>query len=205
MDNLPAVTAELAQIETLMRDNSPLYWKDADTQSRYRDLLDARQGGSGSDGDDDDDPFASGELTPVNMKEFEAAGSWASFADYARTVSLAADIVMAVPGGERRSLVDSFNRLPDAVTSAMADELGNRIGTGYAPMSDAAARAFAREKGGSLVREWGRDAQRMMGRVQGRLHRCMNQLDDRGFDVFLDWLESLTDGQTAAVYRKLAL
>ena len=205
MDNLPAVPAELAQIETLMRDNSPLYWKDESTQSRYRDLLDARDGRSvGDEGEDWDDPVVQGELAPVSVKEFEAAQTGTSFDEYLRTVSIAADIVMAVPSSERRSLVDGFDALPDAVAGAMAEELGNRLGTGYAPIPDDVVRAFSREKGGRVVREWGHEAQRLMGRVHGRLNRCMSQLDGRGLDAFLDWHDDLTDAQATAVYRKLA-
>ena len=207
MDNLPAVTAELAQIETLMRDNSPLYWKDDARQARYRDLLDARDGrfvGDDDAGDDEDDPFARGELEAVSVREFEAAQTGTSFDEYLRTVSIAADIVMAVPSSERRSLVDGFDALPDEVAGVLAEELGNRLGTGYAPIPDDVVRAFSREKGGRVVREWGHEAQRLMGRVHGRLNRCMSQLDGRGLDAFLDWHDDLTDGQAAAIYRKLA-
>ena len=206
MDNLPAVTAELAQIETLMRDNSPLYWKDESTQSRYRDLLDARDGRSvGDETEEWDDPVVQDELAPVSIKEFEAARTGTSFDEYLHIVSLAADIVMAVPSSERRSLVDGFDALPDEVAGVLADELGNRLGTGYAPCSDAEVRDFARNGvGGGVVREWGGQAQRLMGRVIGRLHRAMGNMDERGLNRFLDWLEDLTDVQAKAVYRKLA-
>lgn len=197
------ILAEMASIEQTMRDAPSTYFHNEPMQARYRDLLDQRDGPA-DDGDGDDDPITCGELVPVGMREFDAADTWQSFDEYARAVSFAADVVLAVPSSERRSLVDSFNRLPDDVAGALACEMTNQTGTGYAPCSDAEVRAFSRETGGSIVREWGAEAQRTMGRVRGRLNRAMDSMDERGLNRFLDWLESLSDGQAVAVYRKLA-
>ena len=197
------VLAEMASIEATMRDAPSTYFRNEPMQARYRDLLDQRAGPA-DDGDGEDDPIVCGELVPVGMREFEAADTGASYDEYARAVSFAADIVMAVPGSERRSFVSGFERLPDAVVAALVCELTNQTGTGYAPCSDAEVRAFSRETGGSVVREWGNEAQRTMGRVRGRIHRAMGLMNERGMDRFLDWLTDLSDAQAAAVYRKLA-
>lgn len=214
MDNLPALTemplpaveSEIASYEGMMSDRSSAYWKDSGVQMRYRDLLDRRDGRSleTEESDPGEDAYVASELAPVSSREFEAVHPGGSYSEYMRAVQQTADVVLQVPAEERASLISSFNRLPDNVVAAMSAELTNRTGTGYAPCSDQEVRAFARENGGKVVREWGHEAQLNMGRVQGRLNRCMLSLDDRGLDRFLDWHDGLTDAQAAAVYRKLA-
>ena len=197
------ILAEMASIERQMRDAPSTYFHNEPMQARYRDLLDQRDGPADAE-DADDDPFARGELAPVSLKVFAAAEGAEGYDGYVRAVGFAADVVMAVPSSERRSFVDGFERLPDAVVGALVSELTNPTGTGYAPCSDAEVRAFSQEPGGSIVREWGGEAQRAMGRVRGRIDRAMGLMNERGMDRFLDWLMDLSDAQAKAVYRKLA-
>lgn len=214
MDNLPTLTemspqameSEIAHYQGMMCNRSSPYWKDNSVQLRYRDLVDRRDGRSldPDDSDPGEDAYVASELAPVRSKEFEAANPGGDYNTYFRAVQQASDVVLSVPANERAALILSFNRLPDDVAGAISAELTNRSGTGLALCSDDEVRAFARENGGKVVREWGSDAPRMMGRVRGRLNRCMRSLDARGLERFLDWHAGLSDGQAAAVYRKLA-
>lgn len=202
-DNLPAVQAEIAELQGMMGDRGSLYWKDESYQVRLRELYETRDGGGEAE-TVEDSAAVSAELAPVSFQEFTAAmpdGDYLAYLAIARDV---ADVALGVPPNERPSLVASFNELPDEVTAAIALELSNRQGTGLEYCSDAEVRKFAGETGGRVVREWGAEAQVKMARVRARLNRCMDLMDARGLDAFLDWHESLTDGQAAAVYRKLA-
>ena len=199
---LPDVVAEIGSLQSMMGDRGSLYWKDPGKQARYRDLLDARDGDGTEIDDPAEDAFVAAEMSPVSAK---SAPAGLDYMAYLRAVQSAGDIVFQVPAGERESLIRSFNSLPDAVSDAMTAELMNRAGTGFAPASEAEVRQFSREIGGRVVREWGNDTQQLMGRVRARLNRAMDAMTEVGADRFEAWLEGLTDGQAAAVFRKLAV
>ena len=204
MDNLPAITAEIAQIEGIM--GTPAYWRDEPTQMRLRDLYDARDstGNNAIEAEPGDAEYVAREMALPSLKAFAAAAPGASFGDFLGIARQVSDVVFSLPDHERAGLVAGFNRLPDAVAGAIATELSNPLGTGFAYCSDAEVRKFAGDKGGSVVREWGGEAAVLMARVRARINRCMDLMSDANMERFLDWHESLSDAQAAAVYRKLA-
>ena len=201
----PAVAAEIDTIEGLMRDMSPRYWRDEAVKARYRDLLDAQEGGgTNAVADPRDEAFVAAQLAPVSIKEFDRAGATGSYSDHLAMVRHVSDVVFATPAVERAALISGFNRLPDGVVAAIAAELSDRTGTGLDYFADAQVRKFAQEKGGRVVREWGSEAPLKMARVRNRLHRCMGLMTEADEEAFLAWHDALSDGQAAAVYRKLA-
>ena len=202
--SLPAVVAEIGEMQGMMGDRASAYWRDESYQVRLRSLYEARDGKDLVDAESIDLGEYMTELAPVSLKEFGEVGPSMSYLDYVRACGQAADVVLAVPEVEREDLIASFNWLPDDVAGAIAHELTNRTGTGlgYCPDEDVAT--FAGYPGGRVVREWGSEAPVLMARVRARLFRAMDSMTIVGEERFLDWLESLSDGQAAAVYRKLA-
>lgn len=202
--SLPAVVTEIGELQGMMGDRQSLYWRDERYQSRLRTLYEARDGKDLVDAGSIDLGEYMTELAPVSLKEFAEVDRSMSYLDYIRACGQAADVVLAVPEVEREDLIASFNWLPDDVGEAVGLELVNRTGTGLGHCSDEDVARFAGYPGGRVIREWSNEAPVLMARVRARLNRAMDSMTIVGEERFLNWLESLSDGQAAAVYRKLA-
>ena len=200
---LPEVHAELTDLRGLMGDRSSVYWKDPAMQTRARQLYEARDGSS-APADDEDQDFIVAEMRPVGLQEFNRANPDIDFAEYLGVLRNATDVVQGVPETEQADLIASFNGLPDGVIAAIAGELTSTRGTGFAYASAEQVSKFATEQGGHVLREWGDDCAVTMARVMARLNRCMNDMSESEEASFVAWHESLTGGQRAAIYRKLA-
>lgn len=200
---LPEVHAELADLRGLMGDRSSAYWRNPALQSRARELYEARDGSS-APADDADQDFIAAEMRPVGLQEINRANPDIDFAQYLGVLRNVTDVVQGVPETEQADLIASFNRLPDGVVGAIVGELSSGRGTGFAYASAEQVSKFATEPGGHVLREWGDDCAVTMARVMARLNRCMNDMSEGEEASFVAWHESLTGGQRAAIYRKLA-
>jgi hypothetical protein len=209
--NLPMATvlSELGEIQSVMRSTPQTYFRDADLQQRYRSLLEQKQGGGVTVLDQPD----SAPLVPIlGPKEYAAecakAGVKGNFSEYLRVMRTISDVVFAMPAGEQRGFVNSFERLPEKVQAACYREAVSRAPS-IVPASSTIIAKFAQEpEGALLVKEWGHLASANHERVRERLWRVRDELfaQSEGLEeTFVSWLmKTLSVTQRVGLYRKMA-
>lgn len=201
MDNLPTILSEIDSIQEVMRTDRTAYNRNEPMQARYRSLLTQKAGGS-SIIEESSEPL----LPTASVAEFAAVhGSTAGYDGYLKVMRTAADWVLALPAGEQRSFVATFERLPDDVAAAAIREVLSQYRPAVNPSSDTALAAFAEmPEGAVLMREWGGLAARNLALVRERLFRVVEAISEQSIPAFMDWLSGLSTDCAIAIYRKLA-
>lgn len=201
MSNLPAILGEIDDIAAVMRDTPQAYFRNEPMQARYRSLL-AQKTGAPSIIEETSEPL----LPIASVQQFAAEhGTSAGYDTYLKAMRLAADWVFALPAGEQRGFIASFERLPDEVAFAAIQEVMSAYKPHVQPSPDRALANFAEmPEGAVLVREWGGLAARNLALVRERLFRIEDRLSERAIEMFEAWLNGLSTDCAIALYRKLA-
>jgi hypothetical protein len=202
IENLPTILTEISDIEGVMRTNRTEYNRNDAMQGRLRELYGAREGAQSIAADQSNEGMDA--MAPVSMSAFYEAAPTGNYHHYLAQVREASDVYIRVPASERASFAADFERLPPTVVGAMMAVLMDKhtLAAGYA--TDDAVREFRSYAGGRIVGEWGQEARQRLGRARARALRVIDYLGEADIPAYFRWFEGLSDGQAAAVYRKLA-
>ncbi|HQS14402.1 hypothetical protein [Reyranella sp.] len=232
--DMVAVESEIATIEEALSTTPAKYWGDADMQSRFLDLLTARETGRPPAPvpaawkerkrlqalmADENSEYWKGPKAAENQAYYlrllgasEEPGlvlglNYTANPDAPpKAVESAAEIMRALSVWDQASLVEAFDfALPEAVQRAAITELAAGPPR-VAPVASAAdlERFQTDEDNAALARAWGARAAACLGTYRARLRRILGGLSASDRRQAIHWLNSAPPKEYAAIVRQLA-
>jgi hypothetical protein len=184
---------DLAAIAKLRRENPAAYYSDAALLRRERELIAKRDGLPEAAAD-------AWRRTPEDARaRFDSAlvTEWESRGGFAVNLSRAQDMVALAVGsiGDEtagRAFMDSFDRLPAGVQTAIYREAASTTFVSTMPATDDDLAVFGSFPGGTeALRAWGDKARRNLAVAMVRYERCVSTMSASDRPAFLRWWHGL--------------
>ncbi|MEM9764551.1 MAG: hypothetical protein AAF968_18945, partial [Pseudomonadota bacterium] len=203
--------AEKTEIQRIMRDEPSRYWGDRELQGRYLKLLEKEERivngvrNAPSRGRAPQ-PVEHGALIPFPVRSAweREGGEPTAYEAYARTIREANDVLNWA--ADAAPEIDAgLSKLPQAVQVQALLCLSDRRTINVPPLDEKSMQEVLETAANrSLAKEWGADAPRLFAKVQERLWRVLDRLDDQNASLAFRWVRGLSARARIAVFRKLA-
>ena len=192
-----AVSAEVIEIQTMMRDDRAAYFANPDIQERYRSILSS--GGEGEDGAEHVIPLptpSAWRAVGNDPKDYQA---------FRRLVSSINDMMTRLPQSEGKTMIQSFDRLPVEAQNLMQLMLVDRRPVSAEPFTWGAVDELCKsDPAMKMLRdEWRDESPMRFAIAQRRLLTVLALLPEAKADAVSDWFRGLSVNARAAMVRVL--